>query len=347
MAVAANDNRAMTPLPEGKSLAFAFDGGGGARALEGGTWDAAPGESLWLSLDPLDPAAERWLLQQNLSPVAREVLLGEIAQTRVEVTGEHLLLALQANPGDENLRQNALRVWVTPRRIVTIFRGQAPSVTELLAALSARQGPANAVDALFWLAGSSNRRGERAALDLEEELADLEYGASDAPSTTFDRLRVVHRKAAGIRRGKVRERDAVARLVAGAPAWFTSSRPEEWVQLAKRTGDLVALLDGVVERCHGLHDYIQGHLATVLNDRLYVLTLISVIMLPLTFVTGLLGVNVAGIPGKDSPWAFPLLCLFMAVLAVTQFLVARRLNFIPGARSPERSSRREQSPEAR
>jgi len=44
-----------------------------------------------------------------------------------------------------------------------------------------------------------------------------------------------------------------------------------------------------------------------LNRRSYLLSLIAVLFLPLTFLTGLLGINVAGIPGaehKDAFWIF-------------------------------------------
>jgi zinc transporter len=168
---------------------------------------------------------------------------------------------------------------------------------------------------------------------MEEELADLEYRAATTPRRTFDRLRVLHRRAASIRRGKMRERDAMAQIAADAPPWLAGPRQDEWAQLAKRTGDQVALLDAAVERCHGLYEYVQGLLATVLNDRLYVLTVISAIMLPLSFITGLLGVNVAGVPGEEAPWAFVALllalCLFLALLGLAQFYLARKLKWIP------------------
>ena len=50
------------------------------------------------------------------------------------------------------------------------------------------------------------------------------------------------------------------------------------------------------------------------NARIYLLSVIAAIFLPLTFVTGLLGMNVAGLPGTQNPIAFTLSLLLMAVL---------------------------------
>jgi zinc transporter len=62
-----------------------------------------------------------------------------------------------------------------------------------------------------------------------------------------------------------------------------------------------------------------------LNQRVYVLTLLSGIMLPLTFLTGLLGVKLDGIPGATNQrWAFTTFCGTLALVGFIQFLIFRR-----------------------
>ena len=41
-----------------------------------------------------------------------------------------------------------------------------------------------------------------------------------------------------------------------------------------------------------------------INDRMYLLAIISALFLPLAFLTGLFGINVGGLPGLDDPNAF-------------------------------------------
>ena len=51
------------------------------------------------------------------------------------------------------------------------------------------------------------------------------------------------------------------------------------------------------------------------NSRMYALSIVAVIFLPITFVSGLFGMNVAGLPGTENPQAFGIVGVVM--LAVT------------------------------
>ena len=53
-----------------------------------------------------------------------------------------------------------------------------------------------------------------------------------------------------------------------------------------------------------LREEYLGQLAQENNSLMYVLSVVAEIFLPLTFVTGLLGMNVGGLPGLDSPNGF-------------------------------------------
>jgi magnesium transporter len=59
------------------------------------------------------------------------------------------------------------------------------------------------------------------------------------------------------------------------------------------------------------------------NETIKVLTIISTTILPLTFITGLYGMNVR-LPMEDNPWAFGLLMLFMLVLSIGMIIFFRR-----------------------
>jgi len=63
-------------------------------------------------------------------------------------------------------------------------------------------------------------------------------------------------------------------------------------------------LDAIRERSQVVQDELQNLLADQLNKRTYLLAIVAAIFLPLSFLTGLLGINVAGIPGAENPWAF-------------------------------------------
>ena len=57
-------------------------------------------------------------------------------------------------------------------------------------------------------------------------------------------------------------------------------------------------------------------------------TIVATVFLPLGFVTGLLGVNVGGIPGTDSAWAFTILCLIVGGLTALEVWLLRRVGWL-------------------
>lgn len=78
-------------------------------------------------------------------------------------------------------------------------------------------------------------------------------------------------------------------------------------------------------------EIIKGELrqyhAEKMNQNTYLFSVIAAIFLPTSFLTGLLGVNVGGIPGTDSPIAFGLFCASLVGIFAIEFWILKRLEF--------------------
>jgi len=78
-------------------------------------------------------------------------------------------------------------------------------------------------------------------------------------------------------------------------------------------------------------EIIKGELrqyhAEKMNQNTYLFSVIAAIFLPTSFLTGLLGVNVGGIPGTESPIAFALFCLGLVGIFAVEFWILKRLQF--------------------
>ncbi len=78
-------------------------------------------------------------------------------------------------------------------------------------------------------------------------------------------------------------------------------------------------------------EIIKGELrqyhAEKMNQNTYLFSVIAAIFLPTSFLTGLLGVNVGGIPGTESPVAFTLFCVGLVGIFALEFWILKRLQF--------------------
>ncbi|MDE1221007.1 zinc transporter ZntB [Vibrio aestuarianus] len=78
-------------------------------------------------------------------------------------------------------------------------------------------------------------------------------------------------------------------------------------------------------------EIIKGELrqyhAEKMNQNTYLFSVIAAIFLPTSFLTGLLGVNVGGIPGTESPVAFGLFCAALVGIFAVEFWILHRLRF--------------------
>lgn len=83
-------------------------------------------------------------------------------------------------------------------------------------------------------------------------------------------------------------------------------------------------LDSSRDRAAVAQDELNSRLSEQMNKTMYVLSIVAGIFLPLGLLTGLLGINVGGMPGVDSHWAFIIVCVILVIVAVGQVIFFRR-----------------------
>lgn len=97
-------------------------------------------------------------------------------------------------------------------------------------------------------------------------------------------------------------------------------------ELADRTAWFDQRISHQLDRVRVVTD--QSHMTAMdeLNNTMYRLTLIATVFLPLTFITGLLGINVGGIPGNEpnNRSAFWIVCGGLGGLAIVTLLILSR-----------------------
>ncbi len=116
------------------------------------------------------------------------------------------------------------------------------------------------------------------------------------------------------------QRDAFAKLITDKIAWFDDDSRLRLREVSDRLIRHIEDLDAVRERAAVTQEELLSRLSDQMNTRMYVLSIVAAIFLPLGFLTGLLGINVGGIPGTENPWAFLIFSVFIVGILVVQML---------------------------
>jgi zinc transporter len=87
-------------------------------------------------------------------------------------------------------------------------------------------------------------------------------------------------------------------------------------------------LESVRERAALLHEQITDLRGEQMEARSLYISVVAFIFLPLTFVTGLLGINVAGIPFAEEPWAFWGVVGFCVVMGLAVLAYFARIHWL-------------------
>ncbi|MDX1509237.1 MAG: CorA family divalent cation transporter, partial [Woeseiaceae bacterium] len=124
------------------------------------------------------------------------------------------------------------------------------------------------------------------------------------------------RQIAAVRRFLSPQRDALDRFNRHHISFFDDQDMHALRQETDRITRYLEDLDLMRERTVVLQEELLSQLAQQQNTRMYVLSVVAAVFLPLTFVTGLLGMNVGGLPGVDSAAGFAASVVVMVVLGV-------------------------------
>lgn len=115
------------------------------------------------------------------------------------------------------------------------------------------------------------------------------------------RLSEIRREAIMLRRYLSPQRDAMTRLPAESVPWLSDANRLHLKEATDRLVRCIEDLDSARDRAAVTQGELANRLSEQLNTRMYVLSLVAAVFLPLGFLTGLLGINLGGIPGSEKP----------------------------------------------
>ena len=300
-----------------------LNGRGGADSVDFQSLSQTNGDRdvLWLHLDVNDDASRSWLEKNSgLEPTIIDALLAGETRPRSFSTDHGLLVVLRGvntNPGQDPEDMVSIRVWIERNRIISTRRRRLLSVIDLRDMLDKNIGPKSPGSFLTGLIDKLADRIGDFIDDIEERVGEAEASMATQDHTQFRQLiSTLRQQIAAVRRFLAPQRDALDRLYRQSGDWLTEADIRELRDEADRITRYLEDLDLARERTMVLREEFLAQLAQEQNSRMYVLSVVAAVFLPLTFVTGLLGMNVGGLPGLESPRGFVVSLIVMVIAAV-------------------------------
>ena len=309
----------MDRVPSDVIYGLTLDGRGGMQPLVTGSEIPAqqPG---WLHLDYGNPEAARWLLQTPLlNDAARESLLGQSNRPKLVRMGETVLLILRGINHNKDHRPEemvALRIYITPDLIISSRRRPLLSEQDVFNQLKLGGGADTPADWLVEICDALTDRAGEFVEELHDKILDLEEMVLMRDMPANGRLALIRKQLIMIRRYLSPQRDLVARLANEKISWLDEDDRRRLLDIADRLRRWLDDLDAGVARTAVLADEINNLMAEATNRRAYQMSVMALLFLPASFLTGLFGINLGGMPGAESPTAFWVFCGSLVVMAV-------------------------------
>lgn len=304
---------------------------------------------LWVDLLDPDAATLENIVTEELHATARTQLLrrsGRDSSTRprLESHGDHVfgvLVSPTRVAGDPSVIFQEIDVVVTRTRIVTVRKtpeGVAPLEIGDLRSVVLTQGESSA-QALYRLVDEIAERFLTVIDEFDDEINELEDAVDQAGGRSLGRI--VAQKIADLRHGLllVRRmltptRDAARSVLDGRID--LDGEPELFprvieIHFADAYDKLLRATDGLDltrDLLAGVRDYHQAQVANDQNEVMKRLTVVAALLLLPTFIVGLYGMNVKGVPEYKLSWGYGLVWVLIIATTTVQIIYFWRKRWI-------------------
>ena len=251
-------------------------------------------------------------------------LLATDTRPRIATNQDTLMLILRGFGADVAASELvSLRIWSDGARVISTRMSPLGATNTLRERLEAGTGPDTLKGLLLsWLNGVVGTMDEPLnaledeALDLEERVLSESYRDLQ-PSFSHHR-----RTALKFKRFLEPQRQALSQLARLELSWLGETDTTILHEIAERQARYVDRLNHVHTHIVLAHEEVLSELSAEMNERMYVMSIVAALFLPLGFFTGLLGINVGGIPGVNNEagfWIVSGLCAAILLVMITIF----------------------------
>lgn len=310
------------------SCAALLVGDGPARAVtaEEAAHYRGPG-FIWVHVDGGTDEELHFLRGNGIPDVAANALIATETRPRCDRIEEGAIVNLRgpaAQETDDSDRLVSIRMWIRRGKVNSVTRRPLAATAAVTAQMEAGRihDPGDLVAAF---ARAISKQLDPEVAQLGDTLDDYESELDD--SRALYRLRSsiakIRSDSIAYRRFVAPDRDALVTLADLDFVWLAEEDRLHIREAADRFARMTEELEAVRERAALLHEQLTDLRGEQMETRALLISIVAFIFLPLTFITGLLGMNVEGIPYAREPWAFWAVvagCIVVGALVLAWFM---------------------------
>ncbi|MEG8018985.1 zinc transporter ZntB [Sphingomonas sp. LR55] len=275
---------------------------------------------VWVHLSTTAEHAQTWLRDEaKLLDYVVDALTATETRPRCEAVGEGAFLNLRGRSHEELDTSDMLasvRIWAVKGRVFSVTRKPLIAVGEVekMVERGEIRDPGDLI-AAFATAITADLDPDVATLgdELDDCEEQLDANRVFELRRTVSKVRVA---AIGYKRFLSPQRAALEKLAALPGDWLADDDRLHLAAAADRAARMTEELESIRERAALVHETLTDLRAEQIDNRSLIISIAAMVFLPLTFLTGLYGMNVKGLPYAEEPWAFDAIAAACLVIAV-------------------------------
>lgn len=322
---------------QGMLFAFLFNEKGDATVLserDVDSWKKQDGV-LWLCFLQNAEKTRQWIFEKSgFEPQVVDLLTDEDElRPRCMVFNDSLLLFLRAmnlNPDQEPDDMLSVRIYAEKTRIVTLCETPLKSMETLAKKLKTGHEPLSCGILLDEICYAVLDKIMESVDDFDERMNEIEENIVEGDDAEHNvaLLSEMRRTLTQMRRYLSPQRYALETLTRQMLSWLSRNDLYEFRENAnlmlRILDDIGSLRERALINIDELDNKIRGETQRHIN----ILSVLASMFIPMTFITGLVGMNVKGIPFSDNPNGFLYVVLFLIVLGIVQVSIFKFLKWL-------------------
>jgi zinc transporter len=282
---------------------------------------------LWLHLCAINPKTRQWLeTETGIDQSMIEAMLAEDTRPRALIRDDEMLVNIRGmNLLDPDNQESmiSIRMWFKDNVVITTRRRDILAIEDVKHFIEEGNGPKSIGNFLTTVTERVYARMESHIENLDDCVSMVEEKVAIDPEADVARdIATIRRRNAEFRRHIIPQKLVLEHLIKSNVGWLAEESIESIIESHDKVTRYTEDLNDIRDRVQILNEEIWQLQAKQLNKTAFMFSVAATIFLPLSFFTGLMGINVGGMPGLDNVagfWIVVVICVLIFIALVIMF----------------------------